>query len=131
MERVRHEKDPGEIYQRPKFVKGQCFFLQMFKPPWHTSLHTDIIIMLKPDISYLGMKTLIEVHREGKYFVAIDLLTNVADQGLTEQEALQNLKKGLEEHYQLMIELTPRDRKLTFLDIEVDSLVKNSSAVSS
>ena len=45
------------------------------------------------------MKTLIEVHQEGKYFVAIDLLTNVADQGLTEQEALQNLKKGLEEHY--------------------------------
>jgi hypothetical protein len=28
------------------------------------------------------MKTLIEVHQEGKYFVAIDLLTNVADQGL-------------------------------------------------
>ena len=41
------------------------------------------------------MKTLIEVHREGNYFVAIDLLTNVADQGLTEQEALKNLKKGL------------------------------------
>jgi len=34
------------------------------------------------------MKTLIEVHQEGKYFVAIDLLTNVADQDLTEQEAL-------------------------------------------
>ena len=77
------------------------------------------------------MKTLIEVHREGKYFVAIDLLTNVADQGLTEQVALQNVKKGLEEHYQLLIELTPRDHKLTFLDTGVDSLVKNSSAVSS
>ena len=38
----------------------------------------------------LSMKTLIEVHREGIYFVAIDLLTNVADQGHKEQEALQN-----------------------------------------
>jgi hypothetical protein len=38
----------------------------------------------------LSMKTLIEIHREGKNFVAIDLLTNVADQGLTEHEALQN-----------------------------------------
>ena len=40
-------------------------------------------------------------------------------------------KKGLEEHYQLLIELTPREHKLTCLDIEVDVLVKNSSAVSS
>jgi hypothetical protein len=40
-------------------------------------------------------------------------------------------KKGLEEHYQLLIDLTPRDHKLTYLDIEVDALVKNSSAVSS
>jgi predicted RNase H-like HicB family nuclease len=77
------------------------------------------------------MKTLIEVHKEGKYFVAVDLLTNVADQGSSEEEAVQNLKKGLEEHYQLLIELTPRDHKLTYLDIEVDNLVKNSPAVSS
>ena len=77
------------------------------------------------------MQTLIEVHREGKYFVAIDLLTNVADQGLSESEAVQNLKKGLEEHYQILIELTPRDRKLTYLDIDVDNFVKNSSAISS
>jgi predicted RNase H-like HicB family nuclease len=77
------------------------------------------------------MKTLIEVHKEGKYFVAVDLLTNVADQGSSEKEAVQNLKKGLEEHYQILIELTPSNHKLTYLDIEVESLVKNSSAVSS
>jgi predicted RNase H-like HicB family nuclease len=77
------------------------------------------------------MKTLIEVHKEGKYFVAVDLLTNVADQGSSEEEAVGNLKKGLEEHYQLLIELTPRDHKLAYLDIEVDNLVKNSPAVSS
>ncbi|RPI38619.1 MAG: type II toxin-antitoxin system HicB family antitoxin [Methanoregulaceae archaeon] len=77
------------------------------------------------------MKTLIEVHKEGKYFVAVDLLTNVADQGSSEKEAVQNLKKGLEEHYQILIELTPSNHKLTYLDIDVDSLVKNSSAVSS
>ena len=33
------------------------------------------------------MKTLIKVHREGKYFVAVDLLTNAADQGLSEEES--------------------------------------------
>jgi predicted RNase H-like HicB family nuclease len=49
------------------------------------------------------MKTLIEVHKEGKYFVAVDLLTNVADQGLSEEVALQNLEKGLEEHYQILV----------------------------
>jgi predicted RNase H-like HicB family nuclease len=63
--------------------------------------------------------------------VAVDLLTNVADQGSSEKEAVQNLKKGLEEHYQILIELTPSNHKLTYLDIEVESLVKNSSAVSS
>jgi predicted RNase H-like HicB family nuclease len=77
------------------------------------------------------MKTLIEVHQEGKFFVAVDLLTNVADQGVSEEEAVSNLKKGLEEHYQLLIELTPRDHKLTYLDIEVDNLVKNSPVVGS
>jgi predicted RNase H-like HicB family nuclease len=77
------------------------------------------------------MKTLIEVHKEGKYFVAVDLLTNVADPGSSEAEAVQHLKKGLEEHYHLLIELTPSNHKLTYLDIDVDNLVKNSSAVSS
>lgn len=77
------------------------------------------------------MKTLIEVHKEGDYFVAVDLLSNVADQGSSEEVAVANLKKGLEEHYQLLIELTPRDRKLSYLDIEVDTLVKNSPVVSS
>jgi predicted RNase H-like HicB family nuclease len=77
------------------------------------------------------MKTLIEVHREGKYFVAIDLLTNVADQGLSEAEAVQNLKTGLEKHYEILIGLIPRGHKLSYLDIEVDNLDKNSPAVSS
>ncbi len=61
----------------------------------------------KSDNLYQNRKTLIEVHKEGKYVVAMDLLTNVADQGSSEEEAFQNLKKGLEEHYQLQIELTP------------------------
>ncbi|HPC90345.1 MAG TPA: hypothetical protein PKY93_08475 [Methanothrix sp.] len=65
------------------------------------------------------MKTLIQIHKEGKYFVAIDLITNVADQGLTEEEAVSNLKKGLEGHYQVMLEMAPKGRKLSFLDIEV------------
>jgi hypothetical protein len=31
--------------------------------------NADIIIIPKPALSYLSMKTLIEVHREGNYFV--------------------------------------------------------------
>jgi hypothetical protein len=81
--------------------------------------------------SYLNMKTLIEVHREGNYFVAVDLLTNVADKSLSEDEAVQNLREGLKEHYPPLIGLTPRNHKLTCPDIGVDNPVKNSSAVSS
>ena len=76
------------------------------------------------------MKTIIQIHKEGKYFVASDLITNVADQGLTEEEALANLKKGLEEHYQIFMELAPKDNKISFLDIEVEKYAKTSGPLS-
>jgi len=58
------------------------------------------------------------------------LITNVADQGLTEEEALANLKKGLEEHYQILMELAPKDQKFSFLDIEVEKYAKTSGPLS-
>ena len=76
------------------------------------------------------MRTIIQVHREGKWFVAVDLMTNVADQGLTEEEATSNLKKGLEEHYRILMELAPKDRKTAYLDIEVEEYVETSRPVS-
>lgn len=76
------------------------------------------------------MKTIIQVHKENKYFVAVDLITNVADQGLTEEEAIGNLKKGLEGHYRSLMELLPMDRRTSFLDIEVEKYVKTSRALS-
>jgi len=39
------------------------------------------------------MKTIIQIYKEGKYFVAVDLSTNVVDQGLTEEEAIKIGKK--------------------------------------
>ncbi len=76
------------------------------------------------------MKTIIQIHREDKYFVAADLIANVADQGLTEEEAVANLKKGLEEHYQILMELAPKDWKISFLDIEVEKYAQTSRLVS-
>jgi predicted RNase H-like HicB family nuclease len=61
-----------------------------------------------------------EVHKEGNYFVAVDLLTNGAGQGSSEEEAVQNLKKGLEDHDQLSIELTPGTHNLTCPDITLE-----------
>jgi len=76
------------------------------------------------------MKTIIQTHKEDKYYIAVDLITNVADQGLTEEEAVNNLKKGLEEHYQILMELAPKDQKISFLDIEVEKYVQASRPVS-
>ncbi len=76
------------------------------------------------------MKTIIQIHKEGKYFVAVDLITNVADQGLTEEEAVVNLKKGLEEHYHILMELAPKSKKLSFLDIDIEKYAQTASAVS-
>ncbi len=53
------------------------------------------------------MISIIQIHKERKYFVAIDQITNVADQGLSEEKALANLKQGLEEHYQILMEIAP------------------------
>ena len=76
------------------------------------------------------MKTIIQVHKEGKWYVAIDLVTNVADQGTTENAAIKNLRKGLEDHYQLLMELATKNRKTTFLDIGVERYAKASGVVS-
>ena len=76
------------------------------------------------------MKTIIQIHEEDKYYVAVDLITNVADQGLTEEEAVNNLKKGLEEHYQILMELTPKNQKISFLNIEVEKYVQTSRPIS-
>ncbi|MDP3105028.1 MAG: hypothetical protein Q8M95_10530 [Candidatus Methanoperedens sp.] len=54
----------------------------------------------------------------------------MADQGLTENEAIANLKKGLEEHYQILMELTPKGQKLSFLDIEVEKYAPTSCSIS-
>ena len=39
-------------------------------------------------------------------------------------------KKGLEEHYQILMELAHRDHKISFLDIEVEKYAKASHPVS-
>ena len=67
--------------------------------------------------------------REGKYYVATDLVTNVADQGLTEKEAIQRLKKGLEEHYQILMKMAPEGLKTSIIDIEIEMHAEASSAI--
>ena len=76
------------------------------------------------------MKAVISVQKEGKFYVATDLVTNVADQGSTEDEAISRLKQGLEEHYQILMELAPKGSKTSFIEIEVEKLAKASGSVS-
>ena len=73
---------------------------------------------------------MISVKKEGKYYVAIDLLTHVADQGLTEKAAISNLKKGLIEHYQILAEMVPKGSKTSFIEIEVEKYVKAAHTIS-
>jgi predicted RNase H-like HicB family nuclease len=88
--------------------------------------YTTWFIMLSGE----ALKTIISVKKEGKFYVATDLVTNVADQGPTEEEAISRLKQGLLEHYQLLMELAPKGSKTSFIEIEVEKLVKASGAVS-
>lgn len=65
------------------------------------------------------MKTVIRVSKEGKFYVAVDLLTHVADQGKTRQEAVARLKRGLEEHYQILTEMARKARGVSVLELDV------------
>ena len=91
-----------------------------------------IIIYISEFIIFIGeaLKTIISVQKDGKFYVATDLVTNVADQGSTEDEAIARLKQGLEEHYQLLIELAPKGSKTSFIEIEVEKFGKASGTVS-
>jgi predicted RNase H-like HicB family nuclease len=75
------------------------------------------------------MDALIWVRKEGKWYVAEDLVTNVADQGTTERAAVRNLKKGLESHYRTLVELAPKSYKTAFLKLEVEKHAKTSGAL--
>ena len=50
--------------------------------------------------------------------MAVDLITNVADQGSTKEEALRNLKKGLEEHLQILEEIAKHIKEGECMEIE-------------
>jgi predicted RNase H-like HicB family nuclease len=76
------------------------------------------------------LKAVISVVKEGKFYVATDLITNVADQGHSEAEAISNLKKGLEEHYQILIKMAPKGSKMSFVEIEVERFAKATGAIS-
>ncbi len=41
------------------------------------------------------MKTLIQVYRDGRYFVAVDLFTNVADPGNDGERGGREFKEGI------------------------------------
>jgi len=65
------------------------------------------------------MKAVVQVKKDGKWYVATDLVTHVADQGRTREEAIRNLTKGLREHYEILLEMAPRKRDTRVVDIEV------------
>lgn len=69
------------------------------------------------------MKTIIQIHKEGKYYVATDLITNVADQGKTKAEAVANLKKGVEEHYKILMEIAKKEGKASLLDMKKEDFL--------
>jgi predicted RNase H-like HicB family nuclease len=73
------------------------------------------------------MDTLIQVYRDGEWFIAIDLATNVADQGKTKEEAISRLKTGLKEHYEVLLEMIEKDRNFEIITVEVPNCDNSSS----
>ena len=75
------------------------------------------------------MDTLIQVHKEGDWFIAVDLATQVADQGKTREEVICRLKTGLEEHYEVLLDLIEKDSILEILTVKIPENDSTSSPV--
>lgn len=75
----------------------------------------------------MSMETLVQVHRDGEWFVAIDLATDVADQGKTKEEALSRLKIGLKERYAVLLETLEKDLDFEIITVEVPNCDNSSS----
>jgi predicted RNase H-like HicB family nuclease len=73
------------------------------------------------------MDTLVQVYRDGERFVAVDLATDVADQGKTKEEAILRLKKGLKEHYAVLLEMLENGRDFEIITVEVPASENSSS----
>ena len=73
------------------------------------------------------MKAVVQVKKEGKWCVATDLVTQVADQGRTADEATANLVEGLRERYEVLPEVSPRKRGLRVLEVEVWGVARPGS----
>ena len=76
------------------------------------------------------MEVIISVKKEGKYYVATDIVTNVADQGESAEIAVERLKKGLKEHYEILMQMASKDANNSLIDIEVDVVVPTSTVAS-
>jgi len=66
-----------------------------------------------------GMKAIVQVRKEGKWYVATDLVSQVADQGRTHAEAVANLMEGLRQRYEILLELVPRRKGTRVVEVEV------------
>ncbi|HEY7588811.1 MAG TPA: hypothetical protein VIB49_08745 [Thermoplasmata archaeon] len=65
------------------------------------------------------MKAVVQVKKEGKWYIATDCATHVVDQGRTREEALRRLTQGLREHYESLLVLATRKRGTTVVEFDV------------
>ena len=76
----------------------------------HSSIHT-----MRNIIPEFG--AIVETHREGKWFVATDLIMNVSDYGVSEEEALERLEERIQARYISIFERQRRSPSL--IDVTV------------
>lgn len=65
------------------------------------------------------MDTLVQTYQDGEWYVAVDLATDVADQGKTREEAISRLKIGLKEYYETHLKMLEKDKKFEIITVEI------------
>ncbi|PWR69482.1 hypothetical protein ACKUB1_15770 [Methanospirillum stamsii] len=75
------------------------------------------------------MDTLVQVYRDGEWFIAVDLATDVADQGKIKEEAISRLKIGLKEHYAVLLDMLKKDREFEVIKVNVPNNKSSSPLI--
>ncbi|ABD40468.1 hypothetical protein Mhun_0715 [Methanospirillum hungatei JF-1] len=76
------------------------------------------------------MDTLVQTYQDGEWYVAVDLATDVADQGKTREEAISRLKIGLKEYYETHLKMLEKDKKFEIITVEIPYSGNSSSSLS-
>ena len=127
-----HGKSPNDSNVKMLLI---CSITPSKKSPYHAGFSKNTRswkeqLYLKMSTITNEMKTLIQIHKEGKFSSQSTWLSTLLTRVYLRRKPWQIWRK-LEEHYQILQEMASKGRKVSFLDIEVEKVAQAGPAATS